>query len=213
MTLPVGIDNETYVGTNIITHFSSSSASDTEIIKVEGHTVDGSGNFTFAVQTVTLVGQTKTALTTPLARVTRVVNTGSTDLIGNIYIYQDDTVSAGVPTTGAKVHLIVEAGLNNSEKASTTISSNDYWILTSFYGDCLEKTAAFGILHLEIREKGGVFVNKVDISCSTNARGVHEFKPYLVVPKNSDVRLRCSASATNKDFSGGIQGLLASVTV
>jgi len=210
MTLPVGIDNETYVSTNIITQISSSSASDTENVIVEGHTISG-GVFTFVIQTVTLTGQTLVSLDTPLARVSRVVNDGSNDLVGNIYVAQTDTLTAGVPDTDTKVHLIVSAGLNNSEKASTTISDTDYYIITNFYCDCLEKTSAFGTVHLEVREPGKTFINKVDIEASTNAEGRHPFKPYLVVPKNADVRIRISANAAGKDFSGGFEGVLASV--
>lgn len=207
MTLPVGTDNETYVSTNIITSIISDSASDGETVSIEGHTISG-GVFTFVTQSATLTGTTVVTLDTALARVSRVRNESSTDLTGNIYICEDDTFTAGVPNTDAGVHLIVEAGLNNSEKAATTLSNSDYWILTSFYGDCLEKTAAFAILHLEIKEVGKTFVNKIDISVSTNVRGEHEFKPYLIVKPNSDIRLRATANAAGKDISGGLQGAL-----
>jgi len=210
MTLPVGTDNETYVGTNIITQISSSSGSDTGNVIVEGHTIAG-GVFTFVTQTITLTGQALKALTTPLARVSRVVNDGATDLVGNIYVAQTDTLAAGVPNTDAKVHLIVVAGVNNSEKAATTISNTDYWIITGFYADCLEKTAAFGIVHLEVREVGKTFINKIDIACSTNFRGEHKFAPYLIIPKNADIRLRATGNAAGKDISGGLGGVLAIV--
>ena len=210
MTLPAGIDNETYVSTNIITQISSSSGSDTGSVIVEGHTISG-GVFTFVTQTITLTGQTAKLLTTPLARVTRVVNNGASDLVGNIYVAQTDTLTAGVPDTDAKVHLIVSAGFNNSEKASTTISNSDYYIMTSFYANCLEKTTAFGIIFLEVREAGKTFINKIDIESSTNDSARHEFKPYLIVPKNADVRIRISANAAGKDFAGGFEGVLASV--
>jgi len=210
MTLPTGISNETYVSTNIINSIISTSAADTQIVTVEGHTISG-GVFTFVTQNITLTGQTVVALTTALARVSRVFNIGSTDLAGTISVTETDTYAAGVPNTAAGVHLQVDAGVNNSEKAATTISNTDYWIVTSFYGDCLEKTATFGIIHLEVRTAGGVFINKVDISANDSNRGEHEFKPHLIIPKNADIRLRASASANNKDFSGGLQGILASV--
>ena len=210
MTLPAGIDNETYVSTNIITQISSSSGSDTVAVTVEGHTIAG-GVFTFVTQQATLTGQTAVVLGTALARVSRVVNNGATDLVGSLYVAETNALTAGVPDTDAKVHLIVVAGINNSEKAATTISNNDYWILTGFYADCLEKTAAFGIVHLEIREAGKTFINKIDIACSTNFRGEHKFAPYLIVPKNADIRLRATANAAGKDISGGLGGVLAIV--
>ena len=210
MTLPAGVSNETYVSTNIITTVSSSSASDTVSITVEGHTISG-GVFTFVTQTLTLTGQTQFTLVTPLARVSRVVNASATDLIGNVYVYQNDTTTAGVPDTDTLVHLIVEAGLNNSEKAATTISNTDYWLVTEFYGDCLEKVNTFGILHFEVREVGGVFINKIDKACNDTSPANHEFHPYLIIPKNADVRLRVSSSSANDDYSGGMEGVLLKV--
>ena len=210
MTLPIGTDNEVLLSANDITTISSDDAADTVEVKVEGHTI-AAGVFTFVVQTATLNGQNQVTLTTPLARVSRVVNNSATDLVGDIYVYETDTTTAGVPDTDAKVHIMIEAGFNNSEKAATTISGTQYWILTSFYADCLEKKSDYGTVHLEVREQGKTFINKVDISASTHANGDHFFKPYLIVPKNADIRLRVSASTAGKDFSGGIQGTLLGI--
>lgn len=210
MTLPTGITNETYVSDNLITTISSSSGSDTQTLSLEGHTVSG-GLFTFVVQTVTLNGQNQVTLTTPLARATRAYNTGATDLVGTIYVYQNDTDTSGVPDTNTKVHLMIDAGLNNSEKASTTLSNVDYWVVTEYYADCLEKVNTFGIVHFEIREVGGVFVNKIDNACNDTSPANHEFHPYLIIPKNADIRLRVSSSSSNSDYSGGIEGILLKV--
>lgn len=211
MTLPSGTYNETYVTTNAITHFSSSSASDTFDMVVEGHTVDGSGDFTFVTQTVTLVGQTKTALTTPLARCTRLYNNGTTDAVGDIYVYEDVAAASGVPGTGSAVHCMISAGLNNSEKASTTLSSTDYWVVTNFYADVLEKTASWCLIHLEIRLKGKIFRNLIDRGASDNSSVNYDFKPYLIIPPNSDIRLRGAANTNGIDASGGINGYLLKV--
>lgn len=54
MTLPAGILAETYVTTNAIDSVSSSDNGDTQLVYVEGHTIDGDGNLTFISQTVTL---------------------------------------------------------------------------------------------------------------------------------------------------------------
>ena len=67
--------DETYVSANSIDKFSSSSGDDTGTMVVEGHTIDGSGEFTFVTQSVTLQGQTEASLTTPLARSSRLYNT------------------------------------------------------------------------------------------------------------------------------------------
>lgn len=207
---PAGILHETYPTTNSINTIISTAAGDTEEVVIEGHTVSG-GNFTFVTQTLNLTGQTAKALTTPLARVSRFYNNDSTELTGVISITETDTYTAGVPDTAAKVHLQVDAGQQNSEKAATTISNSDYWIVTSIYGDLLKKTAGFAEVDLQVRKKGGVFRTVIDIACSDGSRAEHNFKPYLIIPSNADVRLVSLASAASTDVSGGIQGVLAKV--
>lgn len=209
MTLPSGEVHETYVESDLINSIISDDAGDTVEVGVEGHTKSGS-DYTFVTQTATLTGTTVVALGTALTRVSRVYNNNSTDLVGNIYVTETDTYTAGVPDTATKVHLTVAAGHNQSEKAATTISSVDYWIVTSVYGDVLEKTAAFANIELEIRLNGKAFRHQVNLAAS-NGHSHHHFKPYLVVPKNADVRLVASADGANTDVSGGISGYLASV--
>lgn len=200
--------NETYLTDNLITHAISSSSSDSEVITIEGHTLSGD-NFTFVIQNLTLNGQTAVALTTPLARATRAYDTNGTDLVGTISITESDTYTSGVPDTAAKVHLNIRAGRNQSEKASTTISSADYWVITGFYADMLTKAAGFAEVVLEIRRYGKVFRENLSGSCSDAHRLDLKFQPYIIVPPNSDVRLRAiSDSAGGIDISGGIIGAL-----
>jgi len=206
-----GTYNETYVSSNVIDTLSSSSGSDTVDVKIEGHTINGSGDFTFVVQTVTLDGQNKVVLSTPLARMTRIYNINGTDLIGAIYGYQESVISGGVPTDGTKVHCVIPAGLNQSEKCATTISSTDYWIVTTIKGGVLEKSLNYGDFHLEIKNKGGVFRDVQDFAAASGGDGGYKFKPYLIIPSNSDVRIRASASANNKEFTASIQGILVKV--
>ena len=208
MTLPAGVYNETYVSSNLINSIISTSAGDTQSVVVEGHTISGS-DLTFVSQSVTLTGQTVAALGTALARVSRVYNNGTTDLAGVISVSETNTYSAGgVPVTAALVHAQIRAGKNQTEKAATSLSSSDYWVITSFYADMLEKTAASADILLEVRLAGKVFRQQASISVSENHRAIFNFKPYLIVPPNSDVRLRAIASAAGKDISGGIEGTL-----
>ena len=208
MTLPVNIDNETYVATNLITSIISTSAADGETVTIEGHTV-ASNVFTFVSQTKTLTGQTVATLGTALGRVTRIYNSDTTELAGVISVCEDDTYSSGVPVTPAGVHCQIRAGQQQSEKASTTLSSSDYWVVTSFYADMLTKSAAFAEVALEVRLAGKVFRRVASISCSDAHRGNFDFKPYLIVPANSDIRLRGVSDAVGgRDVSGGIEGSL-----
>lgn len=210
MTLPTGTFNETYVNSNLINKLSSSSTSDTQVLSIEGHTISGS-NLTFVVQTLALTGRTQATLSTPLARMTRLRNAGSVDLVGNIYGHENDTVTNGVPDTATKVHCMIRAGENGSEKASTSISATDYWIVTGIYGDVLEKTTSTAEIGFEVRQVGSVFIKEFDYSCANVSPDFRSAPPFVVVPKNSDVRLRALASGANTIVSGGIFGVLAKV--
>lgn len=204
--------DETYATDNTIAYFSSSNAGDTQEITVEGHTISG-GVLTFKSQTVTLAGQTKTALETPLARCSRVANNNNTDFAGDIYVYEDDTVTSGVPQTASKIHMKVTEG-NQSEKCSTSISNNDYYIITSFHGYCFDKSAATVEYIGEMREVGTT--NKVfrRVFSTAGANGkptTQYFNPPFIVPKNYDVRVRAVADGTNTDVGAAFNGYLASV--
>lgn len=212
MTLPTGTFNETYVSDNTITHFASATEGDTSrSITIEGHTVDGSGNFTFVTQTVAtgaVDGRTKTALTTPLARVTRAANVGATTLTGPFYVAEDVTFTAGVPQTDSAVHLMIAAGKQQSQKAATCLSSTDYWIVTGFNSFVLTKASAFANVELEVRNKGGVFRQ---LEAMKADGGLVPFKPFIIIPANSDVRLVGDADQNGRSVGGSIQGYLANI--
>lgn len=209
MTLPSGVYNETYLATNGITHVSSASGSDTFAAVIEGHTIDGNGDFTFVSQPVTLQGQTSVALTTPLARATRIYNNGSTNAVGPVYVYENTTIVAGVPTNGTKVHLMLRAGRNQSEKCATTLSSVDYWIVTNINGQPLKKTASACEFGFQVREKGKVFRTQLNFAASNTNEGGHKYKPYHIIPPNSDVRMVANADTNNTDGFAHIAGVLA----
>jgi hypothetical protein len=152
--------NETYISTNLIDSVVSSSASDTQEVTIEGHTIEGSGvdaKFTFVVQTVTLNGQTPVALTTPLARASRVNNNSSTEIVGVVSVYEDSAVTGGVPNDVTKVHIDIPLGFQQSFKAATTFSNTDYFFLTGCYGAVSQKQTAAADFYIELREVGKSF--------------------------------------------------------
>jgi hypothetical protein len=102
--------------------------------------------------------------------------------------------------------------INNSLKASTSISSVDYFIVTSVHAHFEEKAGGYATLTFQRREQGGVWVEIDDITVSNNQpTGVIEFRPYLIIPKNADVRLLGSASANGKEVGGSFDGVLAKI--
>lgn len=209
--------NETYAAanTNPIDSISSSASGDTSLeFVIEGHTESGD-NKTFVSQTVALNasdGQTRAALGTPLNRATRAYNNGSTAASGEIYIYQNTPLTSGKPTDTTKIHITVAAGKNQSEKASTSLSSQDYWIITNFYAGYIEKTGSnTADVELTVRFNGKLFRPRADLVVSTGSHEKQDFYPALIVPPNSDIRLEATSSTTSQQIEGGIDGFLALV--
>jgi len=214
--------NETYSTTNDIDKIVSSSGSDTETITLEGHTIDGSGNLTFAVQDVTLTGQTAVTLTTPLARASRAyVKAGTfaspaSDLVGDIYVFASSgvTVTNGVPQTSTAVKLRIPAGKNQTEKAATSISSTDYWILTGVkFGLARDVSTALAEFEVEQRVLGGVWRPFGSIiTLSTNQAFIYvPYNPYRIVTPNTDVRAVVTATANDTKASALIEGYLVTI--
>lgn len=214
-TLPSTITNETLVTNNSIAYVSSGSTSDTnKTVTYEAHYYDSnSGNYFFKVSSVTLQGQTKTPLPLGVSRISRAKNTGSTALVGPIYFYEDDTVSSGAPQTAAKTHLIIAAGHDQSEKAATTISGTDYYIITQLYVAGSRGNSNVKLDYaIEVKEPGQVFRPRFEGSLTASkASELIDLKPYVLVPKNSDVRLVVTSDTDNSTVIGWFNGVLAQV--
>lgn len=212
--------SETYATTNAIDYVSSSDAADTAtVMYVEGHTVSGTGassEFTLVTQTLTLNGQSKVALTTPLARVGRAYVSSGT-LAGDFYVFEDDTLTGGVPNTASKVHITVEgatSGHTQSYKCAQTFANDTYAIVTGGHAAIEKKTAGRADFTLEVRQPGGVFRpagGRISLD-SDGTTTVHiPFDPYVIIPKNSDFRVRAIGSTTGIEVDASIQAYEATV--
>ena len=207
--------NETYVTGNTIDYISSSSSSDTEEITIESHTVTGTGvdsAFTFVTQNVVLNGQTPVALSTPVARVSRIYNNGSSELVGRVVVYEDTSVSNGIPSDVTKIHIDIPVGFQQSFKSATTFSSSDYFILTGAYGSVSKKQSASVDFYLEERQAGKVFRQLGSFTASSDGGAFDiQFDPSIIIKKNSDVRFRADTSTNNSVVFAIFKGYLASV--
>ena len=207
--------NETYISTNLIDRVVSSSASDIHEVLIEGHSIEGTGEdakFTFVVQAVTLNGQTPVALTTPLARVSRVNNNNGAEIVGVVAVYQDSAVTGGVPNDTTKVHINIPLGFQQSFKAATTFSNTDYFFLTGCYGAVSQKQTASADFYLELREVGKSFRQIACLTASSSGGSFNiEFDPAIIIPRNADVRVRCTTGTNNAVVFTNFRGYLAKV--
>jgi hypothetical protein len=219
-----GVANETYVSTNVIDRISSSDDGDVAIIRCEGHYI-ADGGFHFVKLDITLTGQTPVGAGTvvhdpygsyggALARVQRLANLSSTELAGDVYVYQaGQTVTAGVPQDLTLTHAKIRTGLNQSNKTAITVSNEEFLILTSARVGVAKAQAAYVDFALEVREQGGVFKEKTlgvgarDSGFTDMTGGV----PFIVIPPNSDVRIVGTSSASSTTGIAEFDGILGAL--
>jgi len=210
--------DETYLTANNIYSISSSDDGDNQDIYIEGHTVSGTGadaKFSYITQTVTMDGQTQTALTAPLARVSYAANRTGTALAGDVYLYEITTITSGVPDDLTKAHMKISGsdGHNQSLKAAATLSNRDYFIMTGFDASVSSSAAAAVEFELQVREVGQQFLPKARFTANTAASSAvsHKFNPYVIIPKNADVRVRAKSSSANATVTASFAGYVAAV--
>ena len=221
--------NETFTSTNSIDRVSSDNTSNNGlVVQIEGHTIDGSGNLTFVVQEATLgtPATTPVTLPTPLARASRMFpkasgtfNAPQGDVVGNVYVFDNTAATgttAGVPDVAAATKLML-VDQNQSQQCATSISSTDYWFITSIDAGIGSAggNAARVLVRLETRDvaNGGVWrpLGR-DLNIDIDQNGVQqEESPYLIVPKNHDIRVRALTDANTASVFAEIRGVLAKV--
>ena len=193
-------DDEILPTGNTINTIVSDNAGDTQQIRIEGHVLVGS-NLIFTVQDVTLTGIVATGLSTPLYRCTRMYNNNGTELVGEITVTDSGT---------GFIHNSIGAGEQQSEKAQTAFSSTDYGLITQVAGGIGSKTTALVEFKLEIKLPNGVFRTRFEWSTSGNSINI-PLQPYIIVPKNSDIRIRAKSNTNNTECFASANFLLLQV--
>lgn len=198
----------TFSATANITTISSSSAADTQTIKIVG--LDA--NWNIATQNIVLTGQTKATLSTPLIRVFDAMNMGSTDIAGVVYIYVDGDITSGVPDTDSSVRLIINGagGFNESMLGMYTIPNGYKGYLLGARVALANKTAAEATMARAIRTYGGTFrINSIN---SLNSTGTSSFTTQAIfpnaIPAKTDIKLLVMETSAIVAVSGGLSILL-----
>ena len=208
----LGLD-PVHSATNSITTVSSASASDTtQTITVEGMTISGNA-LTFASQTVALNGQAKVTLATPLSRVTRIANVlGPVATLGDVYVYEDGTITGGIPTDLDTVGNVMAATDQSTLFAGTSISSTNYFILTGYWAYLGKKTNAFADIRFKTQAVGTGFYRTRSMGSISNSGGLDKLMvPYLIISPNTDIDITGAGSTTNIDVFAGFEGFFADI--
>lgn len=133
---------------------SSESIADTQELKLQGLDLSGA----LVEQTVTLQGQTKVTLDTPLYRIFRMKNNGTVDNVGHIYCYEDTATTLGKPTDTTKVRAVIQPGNNQTLMAVYTIPAGKTGYMRDWYAATAGASKSTNyIIQLRAREPGKVF--------------------------------------------------------
>jgi len=199
--------NYTYSTSADIDSISSSDNSDTEDIYIEGC----DANYNLVTQTVTLTGQTRAALSTPLMRVWRMRNDGTSDLAGKVYCYVNGDITLGVPDTATDVRAIIHGDNNQTLMAVYTIPLGYTGYICCWYASLAGAVKdSIHDVQLRIRAQGGIFQLKRDFSL--NATGTSHIPFTYDVPKEvsakSDIELRVNTDTNSAAISGGFDIVL-----
>jgi hypothetical protein len=185
-------------------YISSDDDEDDQTIRVFGLDADWQEQ----IVVVDLVGQAKTLIPGSWIRVYRALNQSSTEVAGTVYIYEDDTIDAGVPDTPAKVKATIDPTSQQTLMAIYSVPAghiayiDEVWVSGARAGLA---TAVAADLSLRARSFGGVFLVKQNLGWHSYGGYVpRKMKIPLRVEPKSDILVRCDGvSASNLNVSAG----------
>ena len=175
-----GGDYTTFPAAALIFASSSSASDTTKVLTIVG--LDALGNPQTA--TVTPAGQTKTALAT-LTWTAIFSVTSSAVLVGDAYVYEDDTLTAGVPNTSTKVRAKILATASITQMAVYTIPTGYDGLLVE-YGGTQTNLQLWSIAII-----GGA------LQYVENMPGYRQVPRWI--PEGTFIKLRSGVSADNQD--------------
>lgn len=180
--------------TDTITHISSSDAGDTGIpVAISG--IDP--NWDLYNQVAVLNGQSKTALTQPLIRVNAV--RALQQAAGNIYVYEDDTVTNGVPDTLSKVKGYVDPEINVMSAAIYSVPRNYNATLKAYYAQARPPATGCIYVRLYFKEYGLAIVRSANLAFCTSGTTISDFTVPLAFafPPKTDLIAQALATVVN----------------
>lgn len=193
-----------------IVSLASDDDADNMDIRITGLDIDGYE----VVQTVTLTGTTRVALPTPLWRVYRMENDGSTSITGTVFCY---TGTGTVPVIGdSTVRAVIVDGNNQTLMAIYTVPKGYVgYLLRGEVG--MSRTTLGGVAQCAYysRRYGKVFKIKKRVDISQSGTSVYTDKRSIpdVIPALTDIKLRVeNASANDTGVIGTFDILLVPET-
>jgi hypothetical protein len=196
----------TYSVTADIDSISSTNAGDTQDIEING--LDA--NYNLVTQIVTLTGQAVATLSTPLIRVFRMINRGSTNLAGVCYCYVTDTATGGIPDTITNTRAVMNDGNNQTLMALYTIPAGKTGYMRDWYASMANKTTAGSIIRVFARPFGEVFQLKHISAISSNGTAYiqHTYSEPEVFDEKTDIVIQADSTVNNLSVAAGFDIVL-----
>jgi len=180
---------------DVVEHFiSSSNNSDTQTIYIKGLGEDKK----LKEMTVTLAGQTKTSIGN-WYRTFRIANVNDDETAGNIYIYEDDTVTAGVPDTDSKVRAYMAQTEQQTLMCIYTIPIDKKGYLIATESSFSNKQSADITHRLKVRSNGGPFRTAATVGIE---QSYHPVVPYGVLDPLMDIKAQAYSDTAGVRVDG-----------
>lgn len=177
----------TFSSTAAIDSISSDNVGDSVPIFIDG--LDE--NFNISIQTPVLDGQNRIPLDPPLIRVNEAFNASGTDLLGNVYIYEDNTpLNGGKPIDTAKVKSFILLSEENSLiGVLTTPAAHTGFFLGSHVTISKQPAAGNAIFTAKIRTFEGVFRTAQRFNLSSTGSSEKTIDPTAMsrIPAKTDL--------------------------
>lgn len=180
---------------------SSTNVGDDQLVLVRGLDSD----YNIQIGAVTLNGQNKVEIQSLLGqsitfiRFFEAINADSTDFAGEIYIYEDDTVTGGIPDTPSKRYgkiLIGPSGISNNRTFNAFFTVPDgfdgYFRFVTFSMG----RGKDGTIETLARSENGTFVTGISLDVFENYN-VDEINPPLFVPERTDIKAKLTSNNDN----------------
>jgi len=198
-----------YSTTADIDYLSAEDNGDTQEVEIQGLDSD----YNLIVQTKTLTGQTPVALDTPLIRVFRMKNIGSSDFLDHVFCYVSagTTVTNGVPQDGAKVRAVVHNGNNQTEMAIFTIPAGQTGYMRDWYASTAgARRDSSHTIRVIARPFGQVFQLKhtgnIDVNGTSYVK--HTYTEPEVFSAKTDIEIRMDTSHNIAGVAAGFDIVL-----
>ena len=200
--------NYAYPTTAATNYISSSNVGDSNEITVIG--LDAEWNK--QVVTQSLEGQTKIEIGSgkEWIRVYRIFNSGGTDLLGDAYVYEDDTITNGVPDTAIKVKAKIQIGNNQSLMAIYTVPAGKTGYIRQLEAAISSKKDSKSVVKLFTREFGKVFRVKdiFSLQRTGNSCIARDYVTYIKCEEKTDIKVSADTDTNDIGVSASFSLIL-----